>query len=125
MDRSDARAGEHRDRRLGDHAHIDGDGIPLANIEREKNVRELHHLQMKLPVCQRPDLPWLPLPDDRRLGPAPPVDMPVQSIVAQVRPATDEPFDRGSAAGDQLLPGAEPDKLVSDLPPETFGIFLG
>ena len=71
VDRADARAGEHRDRQLGNQRHVDRDAIALLHAERLQDVRELAHLAVQVAVGQRPAVARLPFPDDRRLVAAP------------------------------------------------------
>ena len=43
MDRADARAGEHRERRLGDHRHVDQHPVALLDAERQQHRRHALH----------------------------------------------------------------------------------
>ncbi len=44
--RAKARAGEHRDRGLGDHAHVDADRVPFFHAERLQRVRDLRRVAL-------------------------------------------------------------------------------
>src|SRR5439155_27235831 len=50
--RSNARAGEHGDRWLRRHAHVDGDPVALPHAKRLQDIGELLHLTMKLLVSE-------------------------------------------------------------------------
>ena len=65
--RADARAGQHRDRQLGNQRQVDRDAIAFPDAERSKDVRELTDLAIELPVGQRAPIAGLAFPDDGRL----------------------------------------------------------
>ena len=50
MDRADARAGEHRDQRLGDHRHIEDDPVALLDARFEKHAAKSLNLVEKLRI---------------------------------------------------------------------------
>ena len=50
VNRADARAGEHRDRRLGNHRQVDRDAVALLHAERPERVRELADAVIELAV---------------------------------------------------------------------------
>ena len=54
--RSDPRAGEHRDRKLGHHAHVDPDAVALLHSKLEQPVGEAAHLVLQLRIADRPRL---------------------------------------------------------------------
>src|SRR5205823_8879218 len=61
--RADARAGEHRDRRLGDHREIDADAVAGPDAERLQYVGEAADLAMERVVGEDASLARLALPD--------------------------------------------------------------
>ncbi len=68
MDRADARAGEHRDRRFGDHRHIDRDAIAFLDANRFQHVGETANPAVQLAVGDREiTVRLVPFPDDRGL----------------------------------------------------------
>ena len=50
VDRADARAGEHREHRLGDHRHVDQHAVALAHALRLEHRGEAVHLGVQLAV---------------------------------------------------------------------------
>ena len=54
--RADAGAGQHRDRQLRDHAHVDPDHVALADAELAQRAGEPAHLVLELGVGDRPVL---------------------------------------------------------------------
>ena len=65
--RADAGAGEHRDRRLRDHAHVDADRRALLHAERLQRVRELRRLALEIGERdRRAGRPRARLPSGRR-----------------------------------------------------------
>ena len=67
MRRADAGAGQHGDRQLGRHAHVDRDAVAFLDPKRLQHVGELLHFAMQLLVGQRADFAGLALPDQRGL----------------------------------------------------------
>ena len=61
---ADAGAGEHRDRRLGDHRHVDGDPVARLHPEREQRVGRLADLAVQVGVGDRAGVARLALPVD-------------------------------------------------------------
>src|SRR5690606_23878143 len=50
VDRADARAGQHRDRQLGDHRQVDRYAVALADAQLRQRVRGLAHLPLQIGV---------------------------------------------------------------------------
>src|SRR5690606_14010810 len=50
VDRADARAGQHRHHRVGDHRQVDGDAVALAHAQVAQCVAQLAHALVQLPV---------------------------------------------------------------------------
>ena len=89
----DARAGEHRDGRLRDHAHVDPDRGSLLHAERLERVRELRRLALE--VCERDlaavvDRLALPVVGDPVAVPG--LDVAVDAVVGDVELPADEPL---------------------------------
>jgi hypothetical protein len=62
--RADSRAGEHRDRRLGNHPHVDRDAVACDDTEACERPCETHHFPVKLEVRKRARLSGFPFPHD-------------------------------------------------------------
>src|SRR4026208_741702 len=118
MDRADARAGEHRDGRLGNERQVDGDAIALANSELPEDVGELRDLAVEIPVRERPGIARLPFPDERRLVPARSANAPVDAVCGDVRLAADDPLRARALRLQNLAPRLDPLELARLLRPE-------
>jgi hypothetical protein len=94
VDGADARAGEHRVARLGDHRQVDGDAVALFDVAIAQDVGEAAHLVVQLPIGDLlVFLGIVAFPDDRHLVAAL-GEMPVDAVVGDVGDAVLEPFDR-------------------------------
>src|SRR4029077_16918458 len=94
VDRTDARAGEHRVGGLGDHRHVDGDAITFRDVAVAQDVGEAAHLVVQLLVGDAlVFLRVVAFPDDRGLV-RPLRQMAVDAVVGDVGDAVLEPFDR-------------------------------
>ncbi len=94
VDRPQPRARQHRDRRLGDHPHIDDDALALVDAQRPQRVRRPAHLAVQLAVRDAPPLPGLVgLPQDRGLVPAR-LQVLVQAGLGHVEPPVAKPRQR-------------------------------
>ena len=126
MHRADARAGEHRVGRLGDHRQVDGDAVALLDAVRLQHVGELADALVQLPVG---DLlvagRVIALPDDRDLVAAL-GEVAVDAVGADVERAVLVPFDRDvtrdrSSVLD-LGVRLDPVDPLADLAPEAGGV---
>src|SRR6185503_10679369 len=116
--RADPGAGEHRDRELGDHGHVERDAVALPDAERLESVGEAADLAVELLVGQRPLLAGLAFPQDRRLVAPCGGEMAVEAVVSHVRLRADEPFRERQLPVEDLLPGLEPVELLGEVLPE-------
>ena len=82
--RSDARAGQHGNRQLGTHAHVDGDTITRLDAQRLQHVGALVHFLKQLLIGERADFARLALPDDGGLVLAKGRDVTVEAVVGKV-----------------------------------------
>ena len=96
MRSSQSGTGEHRDRRLGDHRHVDRDPVALANAQFRQGVCGPAHLTFEIGVGDRAGVAGLPFPVQGHLVPVPSLDMPVDAVVADVERTTDEPSREGA-----------------------------
>ena len=85
MHRPDAGAGEHGDRRLRHHRHVDRDAVALRDAERFQGVGEPADFAVQLLVGQRAGVARLAFPDDRGLVLPPGGEVPVEAVVADVQ----------------------------------------
>src|SRR5262245_1700187 len=125
MGRADARAGEHRDGKLRDHAQVDVDPVALLDAERLEGVREALHLLEQLRVGDRAGVAGLALPVVGDLAAVPSVDVPVDAVGADVQLPADEPLREREVPFEDRLPLLVPVEEVGGLAgPEAFGVAL-
>src|ERR671935_705563 len=97
MDGADARAGEHRVQRLGDHGQIDRDPVALRDVAVAQDIGEFADFVVQLAIGDVLGLRGVvTLPDDRGLIGAR-GEVPVDAVVGDVEDAVLEPFDRDIA----------------------------
>src|SRR5262245_64458656 len=93
MNGADAGACEHRDRRLGNHRHIDGDAVAFLDAARLEHIRKAANVRVQLLISELLVLlRVIAFPKDRSLI-APLGKMTVNAVVADVQRAILEPFD--------------------------------
>jgi hypothetical protein len=93
MRRAEPGAGEHRDRKLGDHPHVDPDRGALIGAELPERVGEPDDLGLEIGERDRPPLVFrLPLPVVGDLVAVPGLDVPVDAVVRDVQLAADVPL---------------------------------
>jgi hypothetical protein len=95
VDRADADDGEHRGHRLGDHGHVDGDAVALADAQALEDVREALDLVGQLGVRHASLVPRLALPQQRHAVAVARLDMAVEAVVGDVELAVGEPLREG------------------------------
>ncbi len=127
VDRPDPGAGEHRIGDLGDHRHVDGHPVALADAVRFQHVGELADILVELAIGDRAVRRGriVRLPEDGGLVAAL-VEMPVDAVGRDVEFAVLEPLDRDVRCveggvldlGERLDP-VEPLGLLG---PEAFGV---
>ena len=126
---ADTRAGEQRDGQFRRHAHVNGDAIAFPDAERLKGVGEALDLGVQLGVGEAANLARLTLPDERGLlspfAASSRIDVAVQTVVAEVEFAADEPLGPGQIPLENFVPGLEPVELLRYSSPELFGIVDG
>ena len=107
--RAEARAGEHRDRELGHHPHVDRDRGALADAELLQRVRHPHHVALELRVGDRPRLTRglaLPVVGDPVAEAG--LDMAVDAVVGDVQLAAEVPLRVRQLPPVQLAERLEP-----------------
>ena len=90
--RADPGAGEHRDRQLRDHRHVDRDPVALLDAELLQRVGGLADLAQQVGVGERPRVAGLADPVVGDLVAAAGLDVPVEAVVGDVQLAADEPL---------------------------------
>ena len=92
MNRADARAGEHADRRLRHHRHVEDDAVALADAEIAQHGGEHLRLGHQAVIGDGARYPGeRRIVDDRGLLAAPGVDVAVDRVEAGIADAADEP----------------------------------
>ncbi len=89
---ADPRAGQHRDRGLRDHRHVDGDPVALLNSQLQQGVRGLGDLVLQLRVGDRAAVAGLALEVDGDPVAVARLDVPVHAVVRHVERAVLEPL---------------------------------
>ena len=90
--RPDPGAGEHRDRQLRDHRHVDGDAVARLDAELLEGVGRLADLALEVAERQRSGVAWLADPVVGRLVAEAPLDVSIDAVVADVELAAGEPL---------------------------------
>src|SRR5579863_2722461 len=123
--RPDADAGQHGDRELRRHPHVDGDAIAFLYAERLQHVGAARNSREQLLVRERADFAWFAFPDEGGLVLAPGRHVPVETIVREIQFAAEEPFGPRHIPFEDLRPWLEPFDFARDPAPEAFGIAVG
>src|SRR5688500_18866484 len=108
---ADARAGEHRDCRFRDERQIYRDAVPTADAKSAEGVGAPIDLAVEIPVGQGPSVARLPLPDERRLVPAWPVEMAVDAVHRRVEASAREPAGVRRGPLEHTVPRTGPGEL--------------
>jgi hypothetical protein len=110
VNRADPGAGEHGDRRFGDHRHVDDDPVPARHALRGQRAREQRHRVAQLAIGEdRDGLRHRRVVDQRRLVAPPGLDVAVEGVVARVQAAAREPaVERGAGVVEHPLPRLDP-----------------
>ena len=114
--RAEARAGEHRDRQLGNHPHVDADRRSLADAEALERVREADDLALQIGEGERPALVVrLALPVVGDLVAEARLDVPVDAVVRDVELAAEVPLRVWELPLEELVEGLEPGDALASL----------
>ena len=122
VDGADSGAGEQRDRELGGHTHVNGYAVAFFNAEGLEGVGEFLDLCVKLGVGELFDFAGLAFPDNGDLVGAAAEGVAVDTVVAEIDLAADEPFGYGELPIEDFGPLLKPVQLSGRLGPESFGI---
>ena len=125
VDGAEARAGQHRDGDLGDHAPVDRDAVAGLDAEARERIRELDRLAIQLGVRHGAGLAELTLPQDRGLVLPPRRHVPVEAALGDVELRAHEPLDEGELRGSfcallagHARPGLTEHEILGLSPPE-------
>ena len=122
----EARAGQHREQRLGDHRHVDDDAIALADAERSEDRRGAVDLAVQLGERIRLRLFGFGRDVDQRRLIGARSQMTVDRVVAEVGLTADEPLaKRRSGIVEHLLRRLVPVDQAGLLAPEAFHVVDG
>ncbi len=122
--RTDAGAGQHRDRDLGDHRHVDRDPVALLDAQLGQRVRGLADLVLELGVG---DVAGVVLgladPVQGDLVAVAVLDVPVDAVVRRVDRAADEPLrERRVVPVEDPVPLLAPVEALGLLGPEALAV---
>src|SRR6266446_5682726 len=120
MRRTNASAGEHGNRQLRRHAHIDGDAISFADAKTLENIGELLHFLPELLVGIGANFAGLTLPNQCRFVLARRLHVAIQTVVGKIDLAADEPLSPGGFPLQDLVPLLEPVQFLGGAGPEFF-----
>jgi len=116
MRRAEPRAGEHRDRELGDHPHVDPDRGALLHAQLLQRVREADDVALEVGEGDRPPLVLgLALPVVRDLVALAGRDVPVDAVEADVELAAAVPLRVRLLPLEELLERLEPRDTLTPL----------
>ncbi len=127
MHGADARAGEHRNHRLGHHRHVEDDAVAFDDAELAQHAREGRDLDQQLAVADRLLRSGdRRIVDDRGLVGAPGLDMAIDRVVAGIADSADEPaaIDPGQRI-EHLCGALDPVDVARRLAPEALGVLEG
>ncbi len=110
MDRADPRAGEHRDRRLGHHRHVDDHPVAVLHSLSAQGAGEACDLVAQLAVRVTPDgVGHRRVVDQRHLIGATTFDVTIERVVTGVQaPARKPPIQRRAAVVEHALGRSDP-----------------
>ena len=127
MGSSDARTGQHGNRRFRNHRHVEGHQIPLANAHGFERIGRLAHLCVQFSVGETADIAGFTLPDQGRLIGFVAMKMTIKAIVRKVGGAPLKPACKGRVGPvEDLLKRCEPVEFpTSRVAPERVRILPG
>ncbi len=118
----DPGAGQHRNRKLRDHRHVDRHAVPRDQPEGFQDICKPAHLAVQLLKGQGAGVARLALPDDGCLVLSPGGKVSIQAVIGNVRLSPDEPLGERGLPFQDLLPRFEPMQLLCDGGPEFFRV---
>ena len=115
---ADSRAGQHRNRRLGNVRQINDDAIAFFDVVPFQHIREAADFAMQLLIGERALVARFAFPNYCGLVPTRPSEVAVQTIFRNVEFAAHEPFRKRRLPFDNLFPRRAPDQLLRFARPE-------
>ena len=123
--RPDPCAGQHRDRQLRDHRHVDRDPVAGPDAQLLQRVGRLADLAEEVAEGQRPGVARLADPVVGDLVAEAVLDVPVDAVVGDVQLAAGEPLRERQLPFERLVEGLRPvDPLAGALRPERLEVGL-
>lgn len=126
---ADAGAGQHRDRGLGDHRHVDGDPVALLHAQLQQGVGGLGDLVLELGVGEGAAVAGLALEVDGDAVAVAGLHVAVHAVVGDVQRAVLEPLGERRVRpverlGRLLRPGQPAGLLGPEAEPVSLGLFV-
>src|SRR6266513_1963607 len=118
MHRADSRAGQHRNRCLGNVRQMNDDAIAFFDVVPFQYIRETADFAMQLLISEGALVAGFAFPNYCGLVPTRPGEMPVQAIFRNVQFPADEPFRERRFPFEDLLPRRAPGQLLRFAHPE-------
>jgi len=126
MRRADPGAGQHRDRQLGDHRHVDGDAVARLDTELLEGVGCLADLALEVAEGEGSGVARLADPVVGDLVAEASLDVTIDAVVGDVELATGEPLGEGQVPLQRRLERLRPaDPLARELRPERLEVAFG
>ena len=124
--RADPGAGEHRDRQLRDHRHVDRDPVARRHAELEERVGGLGDLPLEVGVGDGPGVAGLADPVVGDLGAEATLDVAVDAVVGDVQLAAVEPLGEREVPVEGRRERLDPiDAFAREAGPERLRVGLG
>jgi hypothetical protein len=123
---ADAGAGQHGDRQLGDHRHVDGDPVAALDAQALEHVGEALHLGQQVGVGDGAGVAGLALPVVGDLVALPRIDVAVEAVAGHVELPAHEPLGERQLPLEDGVPVFVPGHEVGGLlGPEALPVALG
>ena len=123
--RADAGAGEHRDRQLRNHRHVDGDAIAAPHTELLNALAARFTSSKRSSVGDDLAVSRLALPVEGDLVTAPGIDVAIEAVYGDIELATVEPLGEGGIPLQDSVPGAIPIELCRFFGPKPLWVGRG
>ena len=106
------RAAQHRNRRFGNHRHVDHGPVAGLHPEFEQRTRKARHQPLQFAIGNGPLVARLAFENNRRFVPATADRMPIDAVIANIQLAADEPFGERRIPVKRLFKALEPVQLL-------------
>ena len=115
MSRTKSRTGEHGDRDLGNHRHIDCDAIALRDTEGLEGIRCLLHLAQQIAICHGASVAWFSDPVEGHLLTTPSSYVAIDAVLGNVQLTIFKPLREGKVPLERLGKWRSPGKQFACL----------